>query len=150
MNNRKRLKLKSVLKGPKFTDQETWNIGFVLARHIYAGLIQFKANNINSFPYGFNSIEEWHNTLDKMIWSFREISQDYPSLPYNIEFNKWYEQRRKNHEMIFSINLSENGKTGVSIGFVYTDDLKTRDLEYQEKLNEGKELFAKYIENLWD
>ena len=35
-----------------------------------------KKYNVNSYPHGFNNIEEWHEVVDKMIYSFEQIEKD--------------------------------------------------------------------------
>lgn len=147
MNNRYRSKHK--IKGPKFNDREVWNIGFILARHIYKGLLQFKQSKRWGHP-GRITEEEWENILDKMIWSFKEIKDDFPSLPYNIEYDKWYKEKEKKGEPLFSSYKTKNGMTAVKTYFDYTDELKARDQEYRNRVDEGKKLFVKYIEDLWD
>lgn len=148
MNNRYRSKCRTV-KGPKFNNIEIWNLRDILSRHIYKGLVQFKKAKRCGYP-GTVTINEWENILDKMIWTFREIKDDFPNLPYNIEYDKWRKEKEKKDEPRFSSYKTKNGMTAVKIHFNYTDELKDRDQEYRNRIDEGKKLFVKYIEDLWD
>jgi hypothetical protein len=60
----------------KITSQELWNLDGTLAKYILPRLIKFKRINTNSHPVTFNSLNEWHNTIDKMIWSFEKLLND--------------------------------------------------------------------------
>ena len=64
--------------GKRFKKQRAWNCYAHLAVHIANELKAFKKYNVNSYPHGFNNIEEWHEVVDKMIYSFDQIAKDYP------------------------------------------------------------------------
>lgn len=62
--------------GKRFKKQRAWNCYAHLAVHIANELKAFKKYNVNSYPHGFNNIEEWHGVVDKMIYSFEQIEKD--------------------------------------------------------------------------
>lgn len=62
--------------GKRFKKQRAWNCYAHLAVHIANELRAFKKYNVNSYPHGFNNIEEWHEVVDKMIYSFEQIEKD--------------------------------------------------------------------------
>lgn len=62
--------------GKRFKKRRAWNCYVHLAVHIVNELKAFKKYNVNSYPHGFNSIEEWHEVVDKMIYSFEQIEKD--------------------------------------------------------------------------
>lgn len=60
----------------KVTKEELWDLDITIAKFILPRLYKFKEYNINSHPGYFNSIEEWHDIIDKIIWSFEYILKD--------------------------------------------------------------------------
>lgn len=70
----KRIRKKKGLS--KIRPEEVWGLYDTLAKYILPRLHKFKEVNVNSYPQGFSSIEEWHNTIDKMIWSFEIVIKD--------------------------------------------------------------------------
>lgn len=61
--------------GKRFKKQRAWDCYTHLAVHIANELRAFKKYNVNSYPHGFNNIEEWHEVVDKMIYSFEQIEK---------------------------------------------------------------------------
>ena len=61
--------------GKRFKKHRAWNCYAHLAVHIANELRAFKKYNVNSYPHGFNNIEEWHEVVDKMIYSFEQIEK---------------------------------------------------------------------------
>lgn len=72
MNNRQKKKHGI----PTFKDSEVWDLDIVLAQYILPRLKRFKKVNVNSHPGTLSSLEEWHEIIDKMIWSFERIVND--------------------------------------------------------------------------
>ena len=66
---------------------ETWNLYINIAEFIFPRLKMFKEHTIGT-PGCLNSFEEWHEILDKMIWSFEQIAKDEE--PFDAEENKKY------------------------------------------------------------
>jgi hypothetical protein len=72
----KRIKKKKGLS--KITSEEVWDLDYTLAKYILPRLIKFKKVNTMSHPQEFNGMEEWHNVIDKMIWSFdKHLREDF-------------------------------------------------------------------------
>lgn len=109
--------------GKKIPKKQAWNANTYMAKDIVKYLRAFKKENTHTTPMEFvnseNAMEEWHALIDKMIWSFDQISNDYSGEYYldKISDNETYEKLQK---------------------------------EYNEKLKEGLNLFAKYFCDLWD
>lgn len=72
---------KKQMFGKRFKKRRAWDCYSYLAIHIINELKAFKKYNVNSYPLEFDSIESWHKIINKMIWSFEEISKDYPNAP---------------------------------------------------------------------
>jgi hypothetical protein len=98
-------------------DWDTWSLDHTLALIIHPALVKFKEDSINTgHPClkGMASCEgctcqtEWLEMLDKMIWSFGQITDDT----------------------------------------VYAHD-QVNYKEYNERVQEGLELFGKYFRSLW-
>lgn len=70
----KRIKKKKGLS--KITNEECWGLNITLAKYILPRLEKFKILNTNSCPCEFESLEDWHEIIDKMIYSFKFIIKD--------------------------------------------------------------------------
>lgn len=75
MNKRSKIKNKLIRKEP-YSKQECWDLYIFMAKDITMALKSFKKYNVNSYPADLEYIEEWHNIIDKMIYSFEIIAND--------------------------------------------------------------------------
>ena len=75
MNKRSRIKNKLIRK-ELYSKQECWDLYVFMAKDIMMALKSFKKYNVNSYPADLDYIEEWHNIIDKMIYSFEIIAND--------------------------------------------------------------------------
>lgn len=119
----------------KFCKEEIWNMGYVLAAIIYAGLSQFRDCGINSYPAKFNNLEEWEKALDKMIWAFGEIKDEYANLP--------------SHKKLFPLIDIRNNDGNMSFNEARLA-VKEEDEAYENKIKEGTRLFVDNIDSIWD
>ena len=71
----------------RLSHREIWNAGERIAACIYDGLLQFKNSERLGCPADLTSIE-WNEYLDKMLFSFKEISTHYKNDPYKIYFKE--------------------------------------------------------------
>lgn len=108
-----------------------WHADMVLPR------LRHLRNNLNGHPSLINSIEEWREILDKMIWSF-ENCEEIPHPVYSDDFDHRYKVTEENGMKSY-ISMNETGT-------VDWTPLK----EHSERVQEGLGLFAKYYTNLWD
>lgn len=74
-------------------------------------------------------IKFWTETLDKMIWSFNEIKDDY------IGEEKFLTIRDENADVTDIANRYDIDENGLS--------------DYYEKIDEGLQLFGRYYRSLW-
>lgn len=81
--------------------------------------------------------KEWNAVIDKMIWSFRETANDYPG-----EKKAFKKNGKKYKTKIRDDGYHEVVETGLDY------DRKVYE-EYQKRLQEGIDLFAKYYGCLW-
>lgn len=125
----------------RFSRKEIWNLDQNLALCIYDGLLQFKNSDRLGHP-GDISEEVWEEYLDKMIYSFKEISSFYKNDPYEIYFNENWEKEYsdfkvdENHRLINKIEIP--------------DSVLEQSKKYYEKIREGLKLFSEYYMSLWD
>lgn len=72
--HKKWLKQQGLYVNPK----ETWNLDYTIAKFVLPRLKLFKKLN-NSYPgiEGMETEEKWDKALDKMIWSFEQVTNDY-------------------------------------------------------------------------
>ena len=59
-----------------FYDKETWNLDYTIAKFILPRLKRFRDVTI-CYPPELKSFDEWQKILDKMIWSFESMINDY-------------------------------------------------------------------------
>ena len=95
----------------------------------------------------------WRGTIEKMLWSFEQIRDDYPDSP----FNKWHDKQfwslldKGILPMEIEEEPDENGLHAVKFNGEETpQEIWDADKLYHQKIQEGIDLFAKYFEELWD
>lgn len=98
-------------------------------------------------------MELWRGTIEKMLWSFEQIRDDYPDSP----FNKWHDKQfwslldKGILPMEIEEEPDENGLHAVKFNGEETpQEIWDADKLYHQKIQEGIDLFAKYFRNLWD
>lgn len=130
--NKRQKQLKRIYgnKTHRYKVKQLWNLYSYLSEHIYYALKQFKElQELYSYPGSLKSIKEWEDTLDKMIWSFGEIKNDYINDPV-MEY------------------LGKHNKNDSNSEELLNEARKNQEL-YYEKIQEGLDLFAKYVQHLW-
>lgn len=58
-----------------FDDSETWNLDYQISDFILPRLQRFK-EIAQAYPSCFDSIEQWHEQLDKMILAFKMMTDE--------------------------------------------------------------------------
>lgn len=123
----------------KYHNYDTWSLDHTLAVIILPGLKQLKATQ-HGHPCDVSE-DQWAEILDKMIFAFDEIANDYPgeeafrSGTLDISFEKI--EGSKNYSMVEGPNHN------------YSVDWEGRKM-YDERIQEGLTLFGKYYRSLWD
>lgn len=83
-----------------------------------------------------DGMEKWYEVLDEMIYGFSEE----PPIPDNVGFS------------VRTVAEHDNGMTEITIDIdnqgAY-DSYLERKRQFYERAEKGRELFAKYFENLW-
>lgn len=86
----KRVKKKRGLS--KIKNSELWNLDYTICKFMIPRLEKFKLVNTMSRPARLRSMDEWHNIIDKIIWSFQfaldVIEMNY-SNEYRLDENNW-------------------------------------------------------------
>lgn len=125
----------------RLSHKEIWNAGERIASCIYDGLLQFKNSERVSYPADLTA-EKWNKYLEKMLFSFKEISTQYKNDPFEIYF-------RENLKKEFSdFEVDENNCLIDKIEI--PDYVFENSKKYKEKIKEGLNLFSKYYMDLWD
>lgn len=125
----------------RLSHKEIWNAGERIASCIYDGLLQFKNSQRVGYPADLTA-EKWNKYLDKMLFSFKEISTQYKNDPFEIYF-------RENLKKEFSdFEIDENNCLIDKIEI--PDYVFENSKKYKEKIKEGLNLFSKYYMDLWD
>lgn len=130
--NKRQKQLKRICgnKTHRYKIKQLWNLNDYLSEHIYYALKQFKElQELYSYPGELKSVKKWEEILDKMIWSFREIKDGYINDPL-MEYLEKHNKNDSNSEKLLN------------------EERKNQEL-YCEKIQEGLDLFAKYIQHLW-
>ena len=155
---------------------DTWSFDHTLATIIYPALLQLKAtkhgipadivNDVggedwdpqNSFDFYKETHDEaweiaakrWDDILDKMIWSFHQLTID--------DYGSKYHHGISEYDWIKSDKTFPNPVTGkVEDTWQMVDkdpDAHWYDAEghqlHEDRIQEGLELFGKYYRSLWD
>ena len=155
---------------PYFTPCERWNLFHTFSVYIAAGLKDFLSHKIYGFPCEFSDEEHpfevkketvngetgekaWRATIEKMLWSFEQIRDDYSDSP----FHKWHDKQFWSlmNNGILPMEISgesdENGLHAVKFNGEETpQEIWDADKIYHQRVQEGLDLFAKYFNYLWD
>ena len=75
----------NALESIQIDEWDTWNMDYTLSLLIVPMLNQLKEDG-HGYPATLNSFEEWHEILDKMIWSFEQTKGEYES-SYGLALN---------------------------------------------------------------
>lgn len=154
---------------------DTWSLDHTLAHIILPALIQLKEtkhgvpsdfadaggedyNQQDSFDFYKETHEDafaerckqWDEVLDKMIWSFQQISLD--------EYDAKYHHGTPKYDFVETANLYPNPVTGKMEKTYQMVDKNPNEHWYdhvghqlhEERIQEGLELFGKYYRALWD
>lgn len=121
-----------------FAHEESWNLYDHCSIWLVPRLKHFRAN-LSGWPGCVDSLKEWEEILDEMIWCFENINEE-PSPNYPEGFKHGFGFKETDND-----NLSE---------MVFNDDTSKIDwtpiIEHQERVQKGVDMFAKYYRNLWD
>jgi hypothetical protein len=83
--------------------------------------------------------KQWQEVLDKMIWSFEQINTDWES-QFESGTTDFYFEKNTDTDYIKMKHGPNN---------TYKFDTEGA-IKYQERIQEGLELFGKYYQDLWD
>ena len=142
---------------------DTWNMESTLAFIVLPMLKQLKATKhgspwlpefdqtSNSAQYSFDFYKEgddlawekghehWNQILDKMLWSFEQINTDWESQFHSGEHDIYFEEVEGSEYSVMKLGPNDTHKFD-SEGCV----------KFQQRMQEGFELFGKYYRDLWD
>ena len=113
---------------------ESYNADIAISRKALLALYVFKKLEKNGHPIDLESIEEWNEIINKILFSFAYTLKDE-------KLNKTERKIVKEYEIKEEIGVNENGEI-IVIYENYDDNIK--------KYNEGMKLFVKYYNDLWD
>ena len=162
----------------RFNKRELWNLDKHLARVIVQGLEQFKTLNKHTIPphlevsfkaedgrgvyYDYSSEyceEQWQELLDKMIFAFTEHPTYFDIEPYNFYYDDLTHPEKfppvvwEDHPVYGKVtewrHILKEGFTQEEVD-AWWERSRAYDAEIKRKVGEGRELFIKYFDNLWD
>lgn len=164
---------------PRFNKREVWNLDKHLAKVIVQGLEQFKGIRKNTIPphlvtqeinpetgretcfdySGEYCEEQWNELLDKMIFAFTEHHTYFDIEPYNFHYNDLTHPEKfplvvwGDHPVYGKVTewrqILKEGVTQEEVD-AWWERSRAYDAEIKRKVSEGRELFIKYFDNLWD
>lgn len=168
MTKRQRKRQLKKLGVPIFSRFDIYELFIFQARFIVAGLREFRKHNV-SVPMGGmdemdinpesrdssindRAMKKWHDIIDKMIYSFNQIANEYSGSPNSLwlhqrlnELEKqgipFFGKRHKNEDGTYSIGKSNVGK--------YPESVQKAQKVYSDKISEGLQMYAKYFQDLW-
>lgn len=128
-----------------FDQSDTWDLCYTVAKFVLPRLKMFRDVTI-AYPggFGFNNIEEWKETLDKMITAFDYIIK-YDD--YKCDFAK--ELKDKAEQLTKALTPEEIKAYKLPWSNPRYNDIITDRDYYDYTVKEGLSLFAKYYQNLW-
>jgi hypothetical protein len=131
--------------------RDVWSLDYTLNPIIHAGLVKFKKELLKSsfsgVPADFcidddctdESVANWHETLDKMIYAFDSSKHpDIRDYDFKINFERFPTENKDRTHVVTSCTNDEDRER-------YHKDCR----EHEEKCQLGRELFARYYKNLW-
>jgi hypothetical protein len=121
----------------KISYVEAYNPDIAISKKTLLSLHAFKNLKKNGHPIDLESIEEWNEIIDKILFSFAYLLKDEKLNNIEKKIVKEYEEYRIKEE----IGHDKNGKT-IVLHKNYNENI--------EKYNEGMNLFFKYYNDLWD
>ena len=154
-----------------FHEKDLWNLDIVLSKIIVQALTQFKHSKRHGYPSQaikdcyFESVSEkelsnmmmnssydeslvityWEKCIDDMIFAFTE-HKDYYEIEEPLTESKTYRSTNNLTQMTF---VPKDGYTQKDI-----DEYNIREKEYNDAIKkrtlEGRNLFMKYYDSLWD
>ena len=154
MNNRCRQKRK--LNKYSFSEQQVWNADDTMVSFILPLLKAFKKSNRHTYPGRdeADTPEKWEAILDHLIYTFDQMDRDYPDSPHNKASKKmerehpdcWEYESRKEPNGMHSMKFKHDD----IFDRYFTEEVNQKEKEYQNYIQEGLFLFAKYFRDLWD
>lgn len=162
----------------RFNKRELWNLDKYLSKVIVQGLEQFKTLNKHTIPphlevsfkaedgktiyYDYSSEyceEQWNELLDKMIFAFTEHPTYFDIEPYNFYYDDLTHPEKfppvvwEDHPVFGKVTqwrqILKEGVTQEDVDS-WWERSRAYDAEVRHKVDEGRELFIKYFDNLWD
>ena len=127
-------------KAKKLKNVQLWNLDITLARIIASGVYQFtkmERYGIPSCLIDDNKIDckqekelckQWDAMLNEIVWTFSEIADYYPNNPIDI----WLKSHKETADKQIPEEVFESMET------------------YKERIANGKQLFVKAFDDLWD
>lgn len=154
---------------------DTYNLDSTLAKVIYPALLQLK-QTMHGVPNEFAEVggedyldqkcfdfytddrqemfekrcKDWNEILDKMIWSFQQLSEE--------NYSELYHHGEPKYDWVKTDRLYPNPITGKMEATFQMVDKNPEEhwydhvghLLHEERIQEGIDLFGKYYRNLWD
>ena len=163
----------------RFNRSEVWNLDKHLAKVIVQGLEQFKEMGKNTIPphlvtneinketgrevyWDYSSEyceEQWNELLDKMIFAFTEHPTYFDVEPYNFYYDDlthpemFTSPEWEDHPVFGKVTewrqILKEGYTQEQVD-AWWERSRAYDAEINAKVKEGRELFIKYFNSLWD
>ena len=163
----------------RFNKRELWNLDKHLAKVIVQGLQQFKGIHKNTVPphlvtdeinpqtgrevfWDYSSEyceEQWDVLLDKMIFAFKEHPTYFDVEPYDFYYDdlshpeKFPEPEWEDHPEFGKVTqwrqILKEGVTQEDVD-AWWERSRSYDAEIAAKVKEGRELFIKHFNSLWD
>lgn len=144
--------------GIRWSKKRSWDLFAYLAPFLASELRAFKKYNVNGVPHAFvdlamgdvdEGMELWHKAVDDMYWSFNEIANGHPNSPYNIAWDKYWNEIGK-YRKPEDWSYEKDGHHYYKSDDKFIPPPKKEQEAYNAKVKNGLHLFAEYFEDLWD
>lgn len=153
MIHKRKKQLSRILREPKMSGCDMWNLYGKLAAHNCAGIRKLLDTMDETSSAPMEDHEEWKNILRAMLYSFEEIRLDFPDDPYAIWFNREAGKLEEKGVPLYSEKPLPENPRGIEM-VINTPDIPPSVLHayeaYRQKIQKGLNLYAQYFLVLHD
>ena len=146
-----RIRKKKQLRKYNFHYNAIYNASTTMATFIYELLADYK--RIERYSFDSSSPKEWELILDELIWTFKELKDNYSNSPYTIALETGYRDECVGSNPVGYVRNNDGTITFKPrhqeiVNKYITDEVIKEEKEYRNRIKYGLELFGRYYESI--
>lgn len=153
MIHKRKKQLSRILREPKMSGRDMWDLDRKLAAYNAAGIRRLLETMDDASPAPMEDHGEWKKIVRAMLYSFEQIRLDFPDDPYSIWFDREARKLEEKGEPLYSEKPLPENPRGSRLVF-HTPDIPQEVLEsyeaYRREIQKGLDLYARYFLALHD